>query len=98
MFRNLFRIFLIVLVIAFVRYVVMTFGRALRNPPPPRKKETAKQPSRGGDELKGVLRKDPQCGTYVSDTSSVKLEAGGELHHFCSDACRDEFAKRFQRS
>ena len=98
MFRNFFRIFLVVLLIVFVRYVFMAIGRGVRNPPPPRKPEKARQPAQDSGVSQGILRKDPQCGTYVSEATSVKLENGGESHYFCSAACRDEYAKRFQKS
>jgi YHS domain-containing protein len=99
MFRNIFRIFLIVLVIAFIRYVLMTIGRALRNPSPDSPKPDAvRNPSKVPGETQGVLRKDPQCGTYVSESSSVSMKVGGESLYFCSTACRDKYAKQAQHS
>jgi YHS domain-containing protein len=100
MFRNLFRILLVLLAVVFVRYVFMTIGRAVRSPHPSKSKgpENAKKPARSGDESKGLLRKDPQCGTYVSESSSVTLKVGGESLYFCSIACRDEYAKQTQHS
>ena len=95
MFRTLFRVLLIVLLITFIRYVFMTIGRVLRNPYPPEKagSGTARHPSPPKGETRGVLRKDPQCGTYVSESSSVVMKVGGESVYFCSTACRDEYAK-----
>jgi YHS domain-containing protein len=38
------------------------------------------------------LVRDPVCGMHVDETLSIPLRAGGELLHFCSPACRDEYA------
>jgi YHS domain-containing protein len=38
------------------------------------------------------LVRDPVCGMHVDETLSIPLRDGGELHHFCSIACRDAFA------
>jgi uncharacterized protein len=37
----------------------------------------------------GTLVRDPQCGTYVPESRAVALNAGQEVLHFCSTACRD---------
>ena len=39
----------------------------------------------------GELKKDPVCGTYVSEGSSVTRKFGRELVHFCSPECRDKY-------
>jgi len=39
----------------------------------------------------GVLRKDPVCGLYISEATSVKLQRDGQTYHFCSEKCRDAF-------
>lgn len=38
------------------------------------------------------LVRDPVCGTHVDEALSIPLRVGGELHHFCSGACRDSYA------
>lgn len=40
----------------------------------------------------GVLRKDPICGTYVSEAISLKVKTPDGIVHFCSPACRDRYA------
>ncbi len=35
---------------------------------------------------------DPVCGMEVDPASAVRLERDGEVHHFCSEGCRDRFA------
>lgn len=39
----------------------------------------------------GVLRKDPVCGTFVSEAIAVKLKTRSGTLHFCSEACRDKY-------
>ena len=38
---------------------------------------------------RGVMKRDPVCGTYVDVELSVKESLGGETLHFCSERCRD---------
>ena len=37
------------------------------------------------------LRKDPQCGTYVSPEVSIRARFRGEELHFCSRECEELF-------
>ncbi|SRR5579885_2734112 len=39
----------------------------------------------------GEMKKDPQCGTYVSTELSIKVRSGGEVLHFCSRECQEEY-------
>jgi YHS domain-containing protein len=39
----------------------------------------------------GELKKDPVCGTFVSVDASVTKRVNGELVHFCSPGCRDNY-------
>ena len=41
----------------------------------------------------GELKKDPQCGTYVSAEVSLKTRYGNEELHFCSRECQQEFLR-----
>ena len=43
---------------------------------------------------KGEMVKDPVCGSYVALDNSVRLQAGGEIMHFCSYECRDKYLKQ----
>jgi YHS domain-containing protein len=38
------------------------------------------------------LVRDPVCGMHVDETLSIPFREGGDLLHFCSPACRDEYA------
>lgn len=60
---------------------------------------TAAQPTQGvdvagGAEAVGMARRlvrDPVCGAHVAEVLAIPLREGGELLHFCSIACRDEY-------
>ncbi|HUO32535.1 MAG TPA: hypothetical protein VMU80_25205 [Bryobacteraceae bacterium] len=39
----------------------------------------------------GELKKDPVCGTYVSEDTAVTKRINGQTVHFCSAACRDKY-------
>jgi YHS domain-containing protein len=56
--------------------------------PPP--KETAQAPL----PHTGELKKDPVCGTFVAAELAVQGKFKGEIVHFCSAKCRDEYARR----
>jgi hypothetical protein len=43
------------------------------------------------------LVRDPVCGMHVAEVLAVPLRDGGELVHFCSVACRDEYVNGRQR-
>ncbi len=43
--------------------------------------------------ITGEMKKDPQCGTYVSTELSLKSRYAGEVVHFCSRQCQEEFSK-----
>jgi YHS domain-containing protein len=43
------------------------------------------------------LVRDPVCGVHVTEDRAVLLEAGDEIVHFCSVACRDQYARGNQK-
>ncbi len=48
----------------------------------------------GNTEGVGIARRlvrDPVCGAHVAEVLAIPLREGGELLHFCSVACRDEY-------
>jgi YHS domain-containing protein len=45
----------------------------------------------------GEMKKDPQCGTYVATELSIKHRQGGEILHFCSPECKEEFTRAQSR-
>jgi YHS domain-containing protein len=40
-----------------------------------------------------ALSRDPVCGTYVVPGRALALRDGGLVRYFCSERCRDEFAR-----
>jgi YHS domain-containing protein len=46
----------------------------------------------GGPEvpIRGELKRDPVCGTYVSTATALTRTVGGETHYFCSQECRSK--------
>lgn len=39
------------------------------------------------------LVRDPLCGAHVAEVLAIPLREGGEVLHFCSIACRDEYVR-----
>jgi YHS domain-containing protein len=81
MFRNVFRLFVVLIVALFARQVVLFIARAFSGSPQPVQRT----------ESGGELKKDPVCGTFVAVTSSIKRNVDGQVIHFCSTACRDRY-------
>jgi YHS domain-containing protein len=40
--------------------------------------------------LRGELKKDPVCGTFISTATAFEILAG-QTYYFCSTECRDKF-------
>ncbi len=49
--------------------------------------------SQGPTLRAGEMKKDPQCGTYVSTEISFKSRFQDEELHFCSRQCQEQFAR-----
>lgn len=43
------------------------------------------------------LVRDPVCGTHVAEELAIPMRDSGELVHFCSPECRDQYAAKVQR-
>jgi hypothetical protein len=43
-------------------------------------------------ELTRRLVRDPVCGVHVAEVMAIPLREGAETLHFCSMACRDQYA------
>ena len=39
------------------------------------------------------LQRDPVCGTYVTPSPALSLASGDSTVYFCSETCRDEYAR-----
>jgi uncharacterized protein len=44
------------------------------------------------------MARDPVCGTYVVPGKALEASHGGETMYFCSERCRDEWARSRSRS
>ena len=82
---------------AFVLYLLIRMvlqlvngGRAVLNRRGPATRASTRPTERAG----GTLVRDPQCGTYVPESSAVRLRDERETLYFCSPACRDAYQRR----
>ena len=41
----------------------------------------------------GHMVRDPVCGVFIPENRSIAVRQGGEVHHFCSETCREAFRK-----
>ena len=94
MFRVIFELLLVVMLITVLRSVLGIIGKALsgsanRNRPAQRPSEQV--------PLSGELKKDPACGTYISAATSIKESVGGQTFYFCSKQCRDKYVASLAR-
>lgn len=93
MFRNLIRFLFVVLALALTRYLVVMIANAVSGPrrgghsarPRPSTQPTSAVPTEGS------LKKDPVCGMFIPEASSIKETLDGAVVHFCSAECRDKF-------
>jgi YHS domain-containing protein len=85
MFRNVFRILLVLAAFVVIRYLIYAVRKAIISAP--RGAGPAKSAAAGGEHL----FRDPVCGTFVPEKGTVTASSGGVTHHFCSVACRDKF-------
>lgn len=85
---------IILWLLGFLRTVLTGWLRSLQGFPPGGAERAAgrgpdfpREPSRAARELK----KDPQCGTYLSPELSIRSRYRGEELHFCSRECEQKF-------
>jgi YHS domain-containing protein len=89
MIRNLFRFLIAILVVAFVRYVIAQISKVFSSSGAP---PSAQAPPRAPASTSGgELHRDPICGTFVSEATSLKSSTDGATVYFCSANCRDRF-------
>ena len=96
--RTVLYLLVTIFLLTFLRYVIGAILRAfgdLFQPQRPVSESGGEgaAPSTAGGELK----KDPVCGTYVAAGASVMQTVGGEVLHFCSTKCRDQYTKSKER-
>lgn len=82
MFRNVFRLFVVVVLGLVVRQVVLWIVRSFSTVTPQPVPRAA---------ASGELKEDPVCGTFIAVASSIKRNVDGQVIHFCSTTCRDRY-------
>ena len=90
----MFRLIVIALVIVLVLTLVRAFAGIFRQVLTSALDATdpaAGAPNGAGNARQGSLERDPVCGTFVAAETSVKKTVGGEIVHFCSRECRDQY-------
>jgi YHS domain-containing protein len=94
MFRVLFELLVVIMLITVLRSVIGIIGKALTG------SSTGNRSSQRPSEqvpLSGELKKDPSCGTYISAATSIQENVGGETFYFCSKQCRDKYVASLAR-
>jgi YHS domain-containing protein len=83
----------IILILLIIRMVVSFFTGARKRTAAQNGAGASSRGDRGGRSEKTVAKlvRDPQCGTYVAETSAIAARQGGETLHFCSEDCRDKY-------
>jgi YHS domain-containing protein len=51
------------------------------------------QSAGAGPKPAGELKKDPVCSVFISPDLAVTQKINGQVVHFCSEKCRDEYAR-----
>ena len=92
-FRFLFWLLVVSWTVALLKRLVGWMVRsATQNSQPVNQREPEISRSSGGTV--GVSRRlvrDPVCGAHVAEVLAIPLREGGELVHFCSVQCRDQY-------
>ena len=83
--RFLIPLFVFLIARSVLKTVFRTFSQVVKTPEPNDAPRAANFPA-GGE-----LKKDPVCGTYVSQAAAFSKKFGSELIHFCSVECRDKY-------
>lgn len=80
MMRLLIFLLLFILVVPLIRILLGAAARALSD-------FLSRGEGRKGPEFGGKLHRDPVCGLYVSEQTSVKQVRAGETRYYCSEEC-----------
>jgi YHS domain-containing protein len=81
----LFRVLLVIFLLYIARSVLR---RILSNVLPPKS-----SPKSDPRVIRGVMIKDPVCGTYVDVQVALTSRKDGQNFYFCSEACRQRFSE-----
>ena len=97
MFRVIFWLLGLVVIISLLRGVIGIIFRGLGELVNPRTSQPGGQRPQNQVPLSGELKKDPACGTYIAAASSIHETLGGETFYFCSKQCRDKYVASLAR-
>jgi len=97
MFRVIFWLLGLVVVISILRAVIGIIFKGLAELVSPRSKQQGGQSPSNQVPLSGELKKDPACGTYIAAATSIHETVGGETFYFCSRQCRDKYVASLAR-
>src|ERR1035437_8403490 len=90
MFRVIFWLIGLVVIISLLRGVIGIIFRGLGDLVNPRPNQQGGQRPASTVPLSGELKKDPACGTYIAAATSIHENVAGETFYFCSKQCRDK--------
>ena len=91
--RFLIWLFVLCLTIALLRRAVVWVLRGFVNSLTRREAAPDQQHTVGSRRLV----RDPVCGVHVAEERAIPLRTGDEVLHFCSAACRDQYAANEQK-
>ena len=80
------RIFVIAIIVWIAYFLVKKIGKAFFEPSSPREKTS-------GPASDAELIRDPQCGAYFLKQKGIKGVVEGQVIHFCSEKCYDNYLK-----
>ena len=86
--RLIFYVVVGVIILTLLRSVVEAVGKAFAGATSSPSTPPAERPSGQSPQS---LKKDPVCGTFVSEATAMQKSKGGETYYFCSAECRDKF-------
>ena len=97
MIRFVLGLFAILVAFALIRSLLEPVVKAvvaLLAPAPENRNSPGVSPGSSSQQPSNELKRDPVCGTFVAPELAVTQEIRGQLVHFCSAKCRDEYARR----
>ncbi len=86
MVRVVLYLFLAIVLISLLRSVIGVVGKLFAS-----LGDSSPSPGQAPASKTGELKRDPVCGTYIPAETAVKRTVGGQVLHFCSEACSEKY-------
>lgn len=83
--RFLLPLFAFLILRSVLKMIAKSFSQVMHAP------DASESPNAANFPSGGELKKDPVCGTYVSQGAAITRKFGSEVVHFCSVECRDKY-------